>query len=147
MCVIRVGGEERDYFSITLLHRAYPDAHDYWDGNWLRSEVEVVVGGFRGRVAEVLRADELAEFSSQLARLIDTLQGTAEFRTMEHWLELTVTSDRRGHLTLSGELRDEPGLGNILSFSLEYDQTYFRPMSDGLRDAVERFPVIGQPPG
>src|SRR5581483_2142515 len=112
-------------------HRAYPDAQDYWDGNWLRSEIEVVVGGFRGWVAELLRAEELVEFGDQLARLLDTFQGTAEFRTMEQWLALTITSDRRGHLTLSGELRDEPGLGNTLSFPLEYDQTFFRPMLDG----------------
>ena len=125
MCVIRVGGEKRDYLSVTLLCRAYPDAQDYWDGNWLRSEVEVVVGGFRGWIAELLRAEELVEFGNQLARLLDTFQGTAEFRTMEGWLELAITSDRRGHLTLSGRLRDEPGIGNSLSFSFEYDQTYF----------------------
>jgi hypothetical protein len=146
MCFIRVGGEKADYLSVQLLGRAYPDVDDYWDGNWLRTEVEFAVGGFRGRVACNIRAEEIADFCGQLTRLLETFEGTAEFRTMEEWLALTVTSDRRGHLTLAGELRDEPGIGNTLSFSLEYDQTYFRPMLDGLRDAVERFPVRGQPP-
>jgi hypothetical protein len=146
MCVIRVGGEVTDYLSVTILGRAAPDAQDYWDGNWLRAQVEVVAGAFRGRVTEDVRAEEVADFTGQLAQLLDTFQGTAQFRTMEHWLELTITSDRRGHLTLSSELRDEPGLGNTLSFSLEYDQTYFRPMLDGLRETAERFPVVGRRP-
>jgi hypothetical protein len=144
MCVIRVGGEEVEFLSVAMLGRSYPDATDDWSVNWLHAEVEVAVGRFRGWVAEDLRADELADFAEQLERLLDTFQGAAEFRTLEGWLELTITGDRRGHLTLAGRLRDQTGLGNTLSFSLAYDQTYFHRMLDGLRDAVERFPVIGR---
>jgi hypothetical protein len=147
MCVIRVGGEKAEYLSITLLGRSHPDANDYWDGNWLRAAIEMAAGGFRGHVAADIRADELVAFGEQLAQLLDTLQGTAEFQTMERWLAMAITSDRRGHLTLAGEVGDAPGIGNTLTFTLEYDQTYFRPMLEGIRNAVERFPVVGQVPG
>ena len=107
MCVIRVGGEENDSLEIAIAGYTYPVAGDYWDGNWLRVDVKVATGAFRGDVTGNLRTEELELFRDQLAALLDTLKGTAEFRTMEEWLSLRVTSDRRGHLTLATEIQDE----------------------------------------
>jgi hypothetical protein len=146
MCVIRVGGEEYEFLEITIDGYAYPTSIDYWDGNWLRADVKVVAGGFRGHVKGYLRADEFECFRDQLAAFLEAFQGTAELRAMEEWLLLRVTGDRRGHLRLAAEIRDKPGIGNTLSCTMEYDQTYFQTMLAALRSAVERFPVRGERP-
>ena len=110
MCVIRVGGEENEFLEIAINGYTYPGASDYCDGNWLRADVRIAAGGFYGRVTGYVRAEELELFRNQLTALLDTLQGIAEFRTMEGWLSLQVTSDRRGNLTLAAEVQDEPGM-------------------------------------
>jgi hypothetical protein len=51
-----------DFLKITLLGRSHLGADDYWDGNWIKSDTEVQVGGFRGSVVADLRSDELARF-------------------------------------------------------------------------------------
>ena len=38
--------------------REFPDATDYWDGNWIYCSIDIVAGGFRGHVESLLRADE-----------------------------------------------------------------------------------------
>jgi hypothetical protein len=147
MCVIRIGGEQAEFLAITLLGRSHPGCTDYWDGNWLRAEVEVVAGGFRGLVYGDLRTDELVRFHEELSRLQETLRGTAEFMTLELWLTIRVIGDGKGHMTFECEVRDGPGTGNLLSCTLSYDQTFVRPMLSQLRQALREYPVLGAEDG
>jgi hypothetical protein len=144
MCVIRIGGEQAEYLAIHLLGRSHPARQDYWDGNWLRAQVEVAAGGFRGLVIGDLRADEFARFHEQFSRLQESLRGTAEFVTMEGWLSIRVIGDGRGHMSFECEVRDEPGIGNTLSCEFECDQTFVPPILAQVRKALERFPVLGE---
>ena len=142
MCTIRIGGEQAEFLAITILGRSHPGARDRWDGNWVRASVEIAAGGFRGEVGGDLRAEELASFHRDIARLADSVAGEARFTTMEDWLSIVVTGDRRGHVELACEVRDQPGVGNTLAFRLGLDQTYLRPMVDQLGHAVSEFPEI-----
>jgi hypothetical protein len=145
MCTIRIGGAHREFLAITLLGRTHPEAHDYWDGNWVRATVEVVAGSFQGQVDGDLRADELATFHHEIAQLAESLAGEARFTTMEDWLSINAAGDGRGHIELSCEIRDQPGIGNLLAFRLSLDQTDLRPMVAQLGRALSEFPVIGRP--
>ncbi len=144
MCTIRIGGENAEFLSITILGRSHLDARDYWDGNWVRASVEVAAGGFRGTVGGDLRAEELASFHAEVASLAGSLAGEARFTTMEEWLSIFVTGDGRGQIELSCEVRDQPGTGNQLAFRLSLDQTCLRPMVAQLGRAVSEFPVVGR---
>jgi hypothetical protein len=146
MCIVRVGGEQNEFLAITVLDRLLPRCDDFWDGNWLCAEVEVAAGGFRGWVSDELRAEELAEFHTQLARLVETLSGEAVFTTLEGWFSLRIVGDGRGHITLAGEISDQPGVGNTLAFRLDLDQTFLQPMIAQLGRAVSEYPVVGQAP-
>lgn len=128
---------------MTLLGRERPDSLDYWDGNWLVSQVQVAAGGFHGVARNSLRADELAEFHEQLGRLLDTLAGEAALETMERWLSLRVLA-QRGQVVLHGELWDQSGIGNRLLFQLRLDQSYLRPFVQGLGQGVAKYPVVGR---
>ena len=63
---------------------------------------------------------------------------------MEGWLSIDVTGDGVGHMTIDCELRDEPGIGNKLKFSLATDQTFVRPMVESLQATIAAFPVVGR---
>jgi hypothetical protein len=147
VCTIRVGGEECEFLAITILGRSHPEARDRWDGNWVRASVEMAVGGFRGQVGGDLRAEELISFHREVARLAASVAGEARFTTMEDWLSIVVTGDRRGHVELMCRVCDQPGVGNMLEFRLSLDQTYLRPMVDQVGRAVAEFPEIDEQGG
>jgi hypothetical protein len=145
MCEVAIRCEGGGFLTITLVGRSHPGASDYWDGNWVMASVGVQAGGFRGSVGGHLRAEELADFHEQLARLQESLRGTAEFATMEGWLSIRVEGDGRGHMECRCVIRDEPGIGNTLDCTLSTDQTFTRSTVAELAAAVQAFPVVGRP--
>jgi hypothetical protein len=145
MCEIAIRCKGGEFLTIALIGRSYPDASDYWDGNWITAFVEVQAGGFRGAVRGHLRAEELAAFHDQFARLQELLRGTAEFATMEGWLSIRVEGDGRGHMECRCVVRDQPGIGNTLDCTLATDQTFIRTTLAELAAAIQAFPAIGRP--
>jgi hypothetical protein len=144
MGTIRVGGEQAEFFAITILGRSHPETGDFWDDNWVRAAVEVAAGGFRGAVSGDIRTDELLGFHRELVPLVACLSGLAHFTTMEEWLSLHITGDGRGHMELSCEVRDQPGIGNTLEFRLALDQTDLRALTDQLERVLLAYPVLGR---
>jgi len=145
MCIIMIGSEGSNHVSIALLGRECPSAGDFWDGNWIRTEVQVVVGGFRGCVNILLRSEELKRFRDELRHVQNSLQGSVGFEPLECWLSLRVIPDWRGHVRFEGRIRDHLLQGNTLSFAFEYDQTYLTPILAQLNQALREYPVIGMP--
>jgi hypothetical protein len=141
-----LGSADADHLSITLVARAHPEATDYWDGNWVRSILDVRAGGFTAHVTANLRADEIHRFAQGLKSISDNLSGTAVLQAMEDWITLSITCNPKGTLDVSGEVTDQPGVGNRLSFELHgFDQTHMSTWVAQLATAESRFPVIGDP--
>ncbi len=145
MCEVSIRCERGEFLTIVVQRRSNLDCTDYWDGNWVVVKVDVSVGGFRGSMTGDLRTDELARFLEQLVQLQVSLQGTAEFQTMEDWLSIRASGDGCGHMTFECTVRDQPGIGNTLEFLLATDQTFTRSTVAELAAVVKRFPVIGSP--
>ncbi|MDW8221829.1 MAG: hypothetical protein RMJ82_02620 [Gemmatales bacterium] len=145
MCEVTIRCEGGGFLNIALIGRPHPEASDYWESNWISASVEVKAGGFLGLASGHLRADELAEFHRQLAQVQESLQGTAEFTTMEGWLSIRVEGDGLGHMTCRVVVRNEPGIGNTLDCTLRTDQTFTRSSVAELAAVVLAFPVVGSP--
>jgi len=65
---------------------------------------------------------------------------------MEDWLSLAVRCEPNGSLLVDGTLRDDPGNGNVLSFTVaDLDQTDIPAIVDALLAIDEAYPVLGQP--
>ena len=136
----------RSFLKVALLGRLNSGANDYWDGNWIRSAVDVQAGGFRGSVSGDLRIEELASFFDQMSQLQKSLRGIAEFETMEAWLSIRVTGDGRGHMECRCVIRDDPSIGNTLfDCTLASDQTFTQATITELAAAMQAFPVVGKP--
>jgi hypothetical protein len=120
-------------------------ATDFSDGNWLFSPVDVVVGGFTARVPAGLRAEELRSFREELAKAYDDFGGVARLKSMEGWLELTMTVAASGHVGVEGVAIDGHGTGNKLTFRItELDQSELPAIIDSLTEIEAEFPVIGK---
>lgn len=138
-----VGRLSGEHLSIRPLRRRFPDAQDYWDGNWLDAEITLRVGAFRGAYEAQLRTDDFSRFRDALRRLYDELTGDAAFLSLEQWLRLRLVGDGRGHIAVTCDAMDAAGLGNRLTFNLELDQTELPQMLRDLEAILRDFPVKG----
>src|SRR5205823_9919345 len=91
---LKLGG-----FSLWVLGRQFPDATDYWDGNWLnvraRVETPSAVADAKGPFVTI---PELATFAKELEALHASLVGEAGLRCMEPDLEIAIRSGSRGQM-------------------------------------------------
>ncbi len=141
---IRLGNSEHEYMLINIIDRSFADATDFWDGNWLNVKVVLAVGRFSGMLDGQLRVNELVSFHNELAKLYQTLSGQAGLSTLEGWLSFEIIGDGKGHLTLNGEVMDMPGIGNILKFKIELDQSFIPEVLNSLERVTKTFPVLGK---
>ena len=140
----RMGGAEREFVAVVVQRRSYPTATDYWDGNWLTSEVRLQMGGFSGRFEASLRAEEFVRFLTELKRLRESLHGQAVFATLEEQLRLELEGDGKGHIVVRGHARDEAGTGHQVKFRLQADQTMLQCVIADLQRVAVAYPVVSE---
>jgi hypothetical protein len=142
---LSIGSIRSEFLRVRVLRRTYPTADDYWDGNWLNTEIEISAGEFGGGYAANLRVDEFVDFRRQLALLSENLKGKASFTATEPWIQISAEGDGLGHFDVACEAKDNLGPGNTLNFRLGFDQTELARMLHQLGRIVERFPLRGSP--
>lgn len=145
----RVEAENRDHLQVWVFARSHPNRDDFWDGNWLDTRVTLSAGRFKGDFRAFLRGEELVRFRAAVGLLYTSL-GTAipskvaEFATLEGQLSIRIVGDGLGHFTAACVALDEPGVGNRLTFTLTFDQTYLPALLRGLDVVIATFPVTGE---
>ncbi len=113
---------------------------EHYDDNWLTVEIRVRAGGFRGKASATIITGELTKFLSELRPLHQTLSGAATFTTMEEQLSLRLVGDGKGHIELRGEVADQPGIGNRLHFTLQFEQSQLGASIRELERVTLQFP-------
>lgn len=139
--IFSFGQSQHDRIEVDVLRYERAPVGDWHDDNWLTVQIRVAAGGFRGKVEASIITAELADFLAQVRSLNEMLEGSAVFTTIEEQLELTLTGDGRGHITLSGKVADQPGIGNRLFFECHFDQSQLHASVRDLAQIVENFPV------
>ena len=135
------GESENEHIEVDVLGYERAPVGEYWDDNWLTSQIRIRAGGFIGNINASILTGELAEFLTQLRPLNETLNGTVEFSTLEEQLHLVLTGDGMGHIELVGDVADQPGIGNRLTFTLQFDQSLLGNAVRDLEKATAAFPV------
>jgi len=141
MMIFSFGHSERERIEINVLGYELTAVGEYYDDNWLSTEIQVRVGGFHGSAVAAIFTDELVSFAAQLSPLFETLTGAAEFSTMEGQLSLQLSGDGKGHIELRGEVADQAGIGNRLHFSLAFDQSQLGASIRELEKVISQFQV------
>jgi hypothetical protein len=135
------GQSEHEQIEVDVLRYERAPVGEYYDDNWLTAQIRVRAGGFRGEVDAAVLTGELGAFLTGLRPLYETLRGTAEFSTMEGQLHLRLIGDGKGHIELTGEVADQPGIGNRLHFTLQIDQSQLAASIHELERVTAAFPV------
>jgi hypothetical protein len=90
---------------------------------WRTATVEVICGAWAGAFRWQFLKGELRTFGSEVEQLYQRLTGSADLNPMHSNLELRMTGDGRGHVSLKGKARSDLDCGVHLVFQFELDQT------------------------
>ncbi len=143
--VVVIGSIAGDYLALRPVGRSNPGATDYWDGNWLKVDVDVRTGAFGGMYVADLRVEEFENFRAQIDTLYRSLKGEAVLSSMEGWVSVRLAADRLGHLKAECEVRDVPGMGSRLLFTLDLDQSFIPTIVAALNGVMRTYPLVGHP--
>lgn len=137
---ILVGG-----LSIWVERRQYPDASDYWDGNWLIIRARMEQFGAKVEIQSPgLMTVDFKRFHEELTSASITLSGEARLLSLEPDLKVTLAVERLGRVAVEVEITPDH-LSQFHRFEFHLDQTYLPPLIRACEAILERFPVIGSP--
>ncbi|HEY9175878.1 MAG TPA: hypothetical protein VI136_26660 [Verrucomicrobiae bacterium] len=139
--IFSFGQTQHERIEVDVLKYERDPVGDYHDDNWLWVKIRVQAGGFCGKTDAAILTTELLGFLERLRVLHDTLEGSAEFSTLEEQLTLNLAADSKGHVELRGEVLDQPGIDNKLHFTLSFDQSQLRASIRELEKVLSAFPV------
>ncbi len=92
-----------------------------------------------------MRTTEFKSFLTQIEPLYELLKGTAEYASLEDWLEFRIRGDGLGHFIAEGFVIDNHCEGNKLNFSIHFDQTNLPQIINSLKELLKKHPVVGKP--
>lgn len=141
---IEIGEKALCYLHIKVVSRCYPQTADFWDGNWLNTDIYARSNSLELTVNAKLRSDEFQSFLKELEPICKSLRGKAKFQSMEEWLEIHCDGDGTGHFITRVSVKDQPGAGNVLSFSAQLSEIQLLTLIDQLKAVLEEFPVVGK---
>jgi hypothetical protein len=118
--VLRIPGDGSDGLTISIPERDHRDARSE---GWLDAEVWVKLGAWSGRYSAQFHEDDFSPFAEKLEGLHTTLMGEATLSSLDGYLDLTLTGDGLGHISVVGELWDQPRVASHLVVSYNTDQT------------------------
>ena len=106
---------------------------------FFRAEARMQIANYSAIEQGFFLAEELIEFHNDLKNLYDTLKGNATFTTIEGWIQISITGNGRGNLTLDCYLSSGDGTIRLESkFSL--DQTYLPKVLSQLDRIIAKMP-------
>lgn len=120
MAELRIAGDGGDAVSISVPERKQRDPRSE---GWVDAEVTIKAGAWSGWYAAQFHEDDFLRFAEMLDELQTSLKGEATLSSLDGYLDLTLTGDGLGHISVVGEAWDRPRVGSHLVLSYETDQT------------------------
>ena len=144
------GSEEPDLkiagLQVWVHGREFPDAADYWDGNWLRVTARCKYAGAQVEIeGPLVHLAELGRFVSGCERLYQALEGSAGLDCIEPNLRVQLSaSDKAGHISIVISITPDHMCQEHV-FRDEVDQTFLPSIVESARGILNRYPVRGRP--
>jgi len=126
---------------ISVLRRSNSETDDYWDGNWLESQIKIDVQGINTLYGTNLRVDDLQRFYESLKALQNDTTKESEFTTMEEGLYLHFQVESNGSVNCKGKANTDSG--DSLDFKLQTDLATLDRFVVELETTLESYPLVG----
>ena len=142
--IIQIRGDGA-FVMLDFHHRAYPEAQDYWDGNWVVTRIRAETQGFKVDFTDQVHLGDVVRFYEEVMKMHATLAGEATLAMIEEYLTVTGTLDARGGLHWSAMLAQPFRRDNRLQFTFRADQSYLPDLIQQLEGVLVAFGVRGRP--
>jgi hypothetical protein len=131
------------------IHGWERDSAEFWDNNWLDITARFKSGGQMGSATllvsgTILHSVDLEQAALSFAQITDTLQGVAEFCTMEPGFDIKLEALTAGRVRFTLEM--VPGADELYEFSAEIDQSYLPAAMAALKNIVKTYGPRGERP-
>jgi len=125
--------------------RQFPDATDYWEGNWLRITAHCGTHGADvWTTGPILNLPAIVNWLAELEALNQSLAGEASLVPLEPELCVKLTADGLGHISMEVEITPD-NVTQEHTFNFELDQSYLEPVIASCRKLVNDYPLRGNP--
>ena len=138
-------GEDNEKVEIEVLSRTHPKSTDFWDGNWIDSNIHVEIPGYTAQFMACLRTDELSYFLDGLNTMHKMLKGKAILENLDEYIHFECEMNNLGHIEWKGKTCYPNGFGAELTFEFKSNQSYLEQIIRDLNRILAVFPVIGKP--
>ena len=134
-----------DAFQLWVHGREFPEAEDYYDGNWLRVTAHCgAAGASVWTQGASLMVTDIARFGDGCAALLNGESESAILDPFEPELNLSLqTADRLGHVRAKVEITPDY-LAQAHRFEFEVDQSYLPGIIRQCSAIVQEYPIRGQ---
>ena len=126
---------------ISVLRRSNSETDDYWDGNWLESQIKIDIQGINTLYDTNLRVDDFQRFYESLKALQNDTTKDSEFTTMEEGLYLHFQVEPNGSVNCKGIANTDSG--DSLNFKLQTDLATLDRFVVELETTLESYPLVG----
>jgi len=118
---------------------------DFWDANWLFTEINLETLSFKASYRANLRTDEFQRFYLELDDLLNYTADEAGFNSTEEWLTLRMIRNKSGLFTCKGKIAIIDYPGNSLEFNFAVDAPSTERFKEEIKEILDKYPVIGEP--
>ena len=132
-------------FQLWVHGRQYPEANDYYDGNWLQVTAHCGASGASVWAhGAILMVTDIAGFGTGCAAMLDGQRRSADLAPFEPELKVSLeASDRVGHIRAQVEITPDHLL-QAHRFEFEIDQSYLPGIIKQCSDIVQEYQIRGE---
>jgi len=123
--VIFSGGPEGDHVAMEALPKVV--------SGWRTANIAVLCGAWH--YAGQFMVGELAKFGKEIEYLCEGLKPRVEFKSVEHYLNIVLVRDGKGHMRVEGEARERLGAKTALEFEFDVDGATLAEVARALMEA------------
>jgi hypothetical protein len=128
-------------FTLAVLRRQFPDAKDYWDGNWLLVTCTCQASGSFVEAKEpFVRVDEIEMLLKLLEELHSGIQTTCKLNCMEPELSLSFETTQHGGIYFVVQLSPN-NIEQSHRFRFDIDQSYLPSAINQCRVILQQYPT------
>jgi hypothetical protein len=139
---IFIGEQDFNYVSIEVENRLYPDALDYWDGNYLKTIVKVVIPGFKGAFSTSIRTLELKGFLDGLNNINKSINSECLLVNIDENIRLIGKVNYTGSVDWRCVLIYPAGNGACLSFDINTSSSLIDILIASVNNILKEWPII-----
>lgn len=140
---ILIGEQQSEYINLEIVDRLYPNSVDYWDGNYLKTVLELEIPAFKSSFVTNIRTFELNRFLDELTNL-KVVGSECLLSNVDENINIIGKVNYTGSIDWNCTIIYPAGNGARLKFNINTSSTLVDKLIVTIKDILETWPIIGE---